>query len=212
MKQLFMSKTQKDKEKQKLSQEEDIRVVNEVLIGNEKSYNVLQKKYRRQIAAAIRKMIKDEDDIDDLTQETFIKAYRALPTYQPNYLFTSWIFRIASNTCIDFLRKKRFATISLSQPISTSDDEQLFEIEDNSYQPETEFVLNERKTVLANAIHDLPENYRDIIKLRHDEDLDYKEISERLNLPLGTVKAHLFRARKILLERLKNSSYNFDEN
>lgn len=210
MKQLFMSKTQKDKEKQKLSQEEDIRVVNDILNGNEQSYNILQKKYRRQLASAIRKMIKDEDDIDDLTQDTFIKIFRALPSYQPSYLFTSWIFRIASNTCIDFLRKKRFTTISLNQQSNNSDDDYILEIEDNSYQPEIELVISERKNILLNAVNELPENYREIIKLRHTEDLDYKEISERLNLPLGTVKAHLFRARKILLERLKNSSYLFD--
>ncbi len=212
MKQLFMSKTQKDKEKQKLSQEEDIRVVNDILNGNEQSYNIIQKKYRRQIASAIRKMIKDEDDIDDLTQDTFIKIFRALPSYQPSYLFTSWIFRIASNTCIDFLRKKRFTTISLNQQSNNSDDDYILEIEDNSYQPEIELVINERKNILLNAVNELPDNYREIIKLRHNEDLDYKEISERLNLPLGTVKAHLFRARKILLERLKSSSYLFEEN
>ena len=207
-----MSKSPKDKEKQRINQEEDLALVNDVLNGKEHSFGVLQNKYKKLLGSAIRKMVKDEDDIDDLVQESFIKAFRALNSYQSNFLFASWIYRIASNTCIDFLRKKRFATFSIDKPISNSDDDLSFEIEDNSFHPEFDILSSERKTILNNAIEELPDNYREIIKLRHDEDLDYKEISERLQMPLGTVKAHLFRARKILLERLKNQTHLFLEN
>jgi len=108
--------------------EEDFATVNKVLGGEIESYQVLQKKYKRIISSLIRKMIHNEDDVDDLTQETFIKAYNALTTFQAGFSFSSWLYKIASNTCIDFLRKKRFSTISLNQPISSSDDEQFFEI------------------------------------------------------------------------------------
>ena len=191
---------------------EDAEVIIRILDGEVNAFGILQKKYKRVISSLIRKMIKDEDDIDDLVQETFIKAYRALDRYQSSYSFSAWIYRIASNTCIDFLRKKRLNIISIDQPIGTTDEEDglFFEIEDNSYQPDVEFINNERKAALYSAIDSLPEKYRLIIKLRHEEELDYNEIALKLDMPLGTVKAHLFRARKMLLDDLKKINHLFE--
>ncbi len=191
---------------------EDAEVIIRILDGEVNAFGILQKKYKRVISSLIRKMIKDEDDIDDLVQETFIKAYRALDRYQSSYSFSAWIYRIASNTCIDFLRKKRLNIISIDQPIGTIDEEDglFFEIEDNSYQPDVEFINNERKAALYSAIDSLPEKYRLIIKLRHEEELDYNEIALKLDMPLGTVKAHLFRARKMLLDDLKKINHLFE--
>ncbi|GAB1370025.1 sigma-70 family RNA polymerase sigma factor [Candidatus Kapaibacterium sp.] len=192
---------------------EDALIIEEILAGNENAYGRLQKKYHRIISSLIRKMIKDEDDIDDLVQETFIKAYRALDRYQSNYTFSAWIYKIASNTCIDFLRKKRLNIISLDEPIggTDEDDGMTIEIEDNSYTPDIEVINSERRNALNNAVENLPEKYRIIIKMRHEDELDYNEIAEKLDLPLGTVKAHLFRARKLLFDELKNVSYLFDD-
>ncbi len=192
---------------------EDALIIEEILAGNENAYGRLQKKYQRIISSLIRKMIKDEDDIDDLVQETFIKAYRALDRYQSNYTFSAWIYKIASNTCIDFLRKKRLNIISLDEPIggTDEDDGMTIEIEDNSYTPDIEVINSERRNALNNAVENLPEKYRIIIKMRHEDELDYNEIAEKLDLPLGTVKAHLFRARKLLFDELKNVSYLFDD-
>lgn len=176
--------------------------VRKVLEGDTHSFQYLQKKYYKLILNLIRKMIKDEDDVDDLAQETFIKAYKALSSFQFGFSFSAWLYRIASNTCIDFLRKKRFPTISLSQTVPGNDEEYEIEIEDKTYVPDLNVMNEERKTALYEAIDSLPENYRIIIKLRHEEELDYKDISERLDMPLGTVKAHLFRARKILFDAL----------
>ena len=103
---------------------------------------------------------------------------------------------IASNNCIDFLRKRRFNTISITQISPDSSEEEDMDIEDNSYLADTDLMSNEKLKVLNEAIKKLPENYRLIIKLRHEDELDYNEISEQLGIPLGTVKAHLFRARK----------------
>jgi RNA polymerase sigma factor (sigma-70 family) len=191
--------------------QEELIVIKKILAGDSASFKYLQKKYKKIIVALIRKMIRNEDDVDDLTQETFIKAYNALPTFQLGFSFSAWLYRIASNTCIDFLRKKRFPTISLSQPISDSDDDLFFEIEDDSYVPDVEMMNDERKKILEHAINELPQNYREIIRLRHEEELDYIEISQKLDLPLGTVKAHLFRARKILLVSLKKHSHIFND-
>lgn len=191
---------------------EDAEVIIRILDGEVNAYGILQKKYKRIISSLIRKMIKDEDDIDDLVQETFIKAYRALDRYQSVYSFSAWIYRIASNTCIDFLRKKRLNIISIDQPIGGTDEDDglFFEIEDNSYQPDVEFINNERKAALYSSIDKLPEKYRLIIKLRHEEELDYNEIALKLDMPLGTVKAHLFRARKMLLDDLKKINHLFE--
>lgn len=193
------------------SREEDFAAIRKALVGNEQAYEFLQKKYRKVVASLIRRMVKDEDDIDDLTQETFIKAFGSLDSFKFNYSFSSWIYRIASNNCIDFLRRKRFATISISQPIGDGDEEHTFEIKDVSYQPDTSYMQDERQRILFEAIDKLPENYRQIIKLRHEEDLDYKDIADQLDLPLGTVKAHLFRARKILLTELKKHAGLFQD-
>ena len=198
------------KEKKQKSQAEDLELLENINQGSQAAYNRLQKKYYKIVLSLIRKMIKDEDDAEDLTQEAFIKAFGALESFNKNYNFSSWLFRIASNHCIDFLRKKRFQTISINQPVNNDEDEQYIEIKDDTYQPEVTVMNEERKTALNNAISELPENYQNIIKMRHEMDMDYKEISQKLDMPLGTVKAHLFRARKALLEILKKQPEFFN--
>ncbi|MFP4527093.1 MAG: RNA polymerase sigma factor [Candidatus Kapaibacterium sp.] len=195
----------------KNGKQEDFEAIERVLAGDESAYDILQKKYRRIIAALIRRMVRDEDDVDDLVQESFIKAFGALPKFQFNYSFSAWLYRIASNTCIDFLRRKRFKTISINNPVKSSDEEMEYEIEDNSYIPDYDVMHEERRRAIAGAIESLPENYRVIIKLRHEEEMEYAEIARRLDLPLGTVKAHLFRARKMLHDMLKKKVHLFQD-
>jgi RNA polymerase sigma-70 factor (ECF subfamily) len=194
------------------SQQEDFDAIRRAIEGESGAYTFLQKKYKKIVLTLIRRMIKDEDDVDDLVQETFIKAFSALSSFQYGYSFSSWIYRIASNNCIDFLRKKRFTMVSISGQYDDSDEDHEMEIRDNSYQPDISLMNDEKKQLLLDAIEKLPENYREIIKMRHEEDMDYKEISDKLDLPLGTVKAHLFRARKILFEELKKHVSLFNEN
>ncbi len=193
------------------NKQEDFEIVSKILAGDTSLFVILEKKYKRIIVALIRKMIHNEDDVQDLTQETFIKAYNALSKFRFGYTFSSWLYKIASNSCIDFMRKKRFQTVPLYTQ-RPGEEEQELEIPDNYYNPDVTVLAEERKQVLMNAIEQLPENYKMIIRLRHDEDLDYSDIALKLNIPLGTVKAHLFRARKILLEQLKGKKYLFVEN
>jgi len=193
--------------------EEDRNAVRKILNDGDHSYfTFLQNKYYKIIASLIRRMIKDEDDVEDLTQETFIKAYSALNTYRFEYAFSSWIYRIASNNCIDFLRKKRFPMISIDKPIDYSDDDLYFEIEDKTTIPDLNIMSEEKRKIIEDSINCLTENYREIIKLRHEEELEYTEIASKLNLPLGTVKAHLYRARKILMIKLKKHQYVLNDN
>ncbi len=191
---------------QNIEENEDYAVIRSILTGDINQFKILQKKYIRIINNLIKKMIRDDDDVDDLTQETFIKAYNALPNFQFGYTFSSWIFRIASNTCIDFIRKKKFNFVYIDENFE-NDEEPVFEIKDTSYQPDIAYQINERSEILKIAIERLPDNYKQIIKLRHEDELEYQEIANKLNLPLGTVKVHLFRARKQLLESLKGKEF-----
>ena len=194
-------RSKKEREK---SRQEDFEAIRKVLDGDTKAFEFLQKKYKYLIYSLIKKMIKNENDVEDLTQEAFIKAFNALDKFKFNYSFSAWIYRIASNATIDFLRKKRFDTFSIDRPIGDSEDENYFEIEDESYIPDQGVLSQEKTKIIKAAIDRLPENYREIIVLRHEEELDYKTIAKKLDLPLGTVKAHLFRARKLLFEELKD--------
>lgn len=189
-----------EKSKQQ-SNEEDFEAIRKVLDGDKSAFTFIQNKYKSRIKSLVRRMIKDPDDVDDLTQEAFIKAYNALDTFQFAYNFSAWIYRIASNSCIDFLRKKRFNTISINQSIGGEDDLYI-DIPSNDMTPDVKMISKERKKILNKAINELPENYRVIIQLRHHEEMDYKEIADKLDIPLGTVKAHLFRARKLLYDAL----------
>lgn len=183
---------------------EDQELVKLILEKNdEKAFRTLEKKYSKIIAGLIRRMVKDEDDVADLVQETFIKVYNSIKSYKFEYSFAAWIYRIASNNCIDFIRRKKFHFIPIQTDNKKFDDEQFIEIEDTDKTPDDKIIEKEQQEILQKAIEDLPEKYREIIKLRHYEELDYLEIAKKLNMPLGTVKATLFRARKILQLNLK---------
>lgn len=200
---------QMNNEEKKISNLNDIALVRKILSGAPNHYDDLQKKYKPVITNLIRRMIKDEDDIADITQDTFIKAYKALENFKFNYSFASWLFKIASNTCIDFLRKKRFDTISIERAGVSGDEEIYIDIPDSSTLPDLSLLARERRDAIKKAIESLPEKYREIIQLRYNEELEYEEIASRLKLPLGTVKAHLFRARKLLQYSLKKDSELF---
>lgn len=197
--------------KQAESNAVDYQIINEILSGNKDAFALLQKKYQRQITSLLRKMVRDEDDVADLVQDTFIKAYRALPTFQQEHSFEKWLYKIASNTCIDYLRRKRFAMLSIDRTFTNDDgSESSMEFEDpDSPQPDAHLLSVERTELLKIAFDELPEKYQLVIKMRHEEELEYNEIAEQLNLPLGTVKAHIFRARAMMLQSLKKHRHIF---
>lgn len=201
-----MDERKKDITQKKNNEDRELilRILNK---NDELAYKILEKKYSKIIASLIRKMIKDDDDVADLVQETFIKAFSSLKSYKFEYSFSAWLYRIASNNCIDFIRKKKFHFISINNDRNNSQEEPLIEIPDENKTADLKIIENEKQEIINRAIEGLPEKYREIIKLRHIEELDYTQIAERLRMPLGTVKANLFRARKILqlsLKRYKN--------
>lgn len=194
------------------SSAEDEAVIRDILAGNINAFAILERKYRRIVSFLIRKMIRNEEDVEDLTQETFVKAYAALPSFQFEYPFSRWLYKIASNRCIDHLRRKRFAAVSLDEPLNTRDGGELYmEPADHGHTPDTALLAKERAEMLRDALRTMPEKYREVIRLRHEEELEYQEIADRLHQPLGTVKAHLFRARKLLYKKLLKHGSHFEE-
>lgn len=192
---------------------EDWEIVTSVVAGETQKFELIHKKYRRMLTGVVRKMVRVPEDVDDLVQETFLKAFKALHTFSGQYEFSKWLFRICSNNTIDYLRRQRFKPLSLDKPVSGNDgSDYTVEVADMSYVlADNAIILEERRLALKKAIEDLPEKYRIIIKLRHEEELDYYQIADRLQLPLGTVKVHLFRARKLMYQRLKGDQALFEE-
>ncbi|MCX6140260.1 MAG: sigma-70 family RNA polymerase sigma factor [Candidatus Kapabacteria bacterium] len=191
---------------------EDEAIIRDVLAGNVNAFATLERKYRRIVTFLIRKMIRDDEDVSDMVQDTFLKAYQALGTFRFEYPFSRWLFKIASNRCIDHLRRKRFAMVSLDAPVrSKGGDEFFMEPADKGPTPDVSLLAKERMEFLQQALVKIPERYREVIRMRHDEELEYQEIADKLNQPLGTVKANLFRARKMLLKMLQKHGSHFDE-
>jgi RNA polymerase sigma-70 factor (ECF subfamily) len=191
---------------------EDERIIREVLSGNVNAFALLEKKYKRTVNFLIRKMVRNEEDVADLTQDTFVKAYNGLPRFQFEFQFSRWLYKIASNRSIDYLRRKRVQIYSLDQALTTRDGGEItMEPPDKGPVADDLLLAKERAHMLKEALETLPDKYRIVIKMRHEEEMDYQEIADKLGHPLGTVKAHLFRARKLLYKKLIQLGSHFEE-
>lgn len=190
------------------SLEDDV-LVKKAKGGDEKAYKKLVDKYERALYFHILKMVKDREQVEDLVQEAFVKAFDNLNTYSTNYAFSTWLYRIATNNTIDYLRKKKLKTLSIDKPMKTKDGEMEMQLPDESASTDRDIIKKQRKKIVQKAIDELPEKYRKVIELRHMEEKSYKEISDILDKPLGTVKAHIFRARELLYKGLKDKRHRF---
>lgn len=186
------------------SSEEDRALVTRALGGDQRAYERLVAKYQGPLTRHVGTMLRDAQALDDLVQEAFVKAFGALASYSPEYAFSTWLYRIATNHTIDHIRRRRVATVSIDKPIATRDGEMQMELPDTTYRPDRAIVADQRGALLREAIDRLPEKYHRVIVMRHQEDLSYEEIAEALELPLGTVKAHIFRARALLNKYLRD--------
>lgn len=194
------------------SSAEDEAIIRDILAGHVDAFATLERKYRRIVSFLVRKMIRNELDVQDLVQDTFVKAYAALPSFQFEYPFSRWLYKIASNRCIDHLRRKRFDAVSLDAPLRSGDGGDLFmDPPDRDPMPDSLLLAKERSLMLREALLTLPEKFRQVIRMRHELELEYAEIAERLKQPLGTVKANLFRARKMLYHKLRRHGTHFEE-
>ena len=178
----------------------DGELVQSALAGREISFEELVRRYQRPIAAYVYRMVGDYDAALDLTQEVFIKVYNSLTRYRSEFKFSTWIYKIAHNAAIDHLRRHAVRDQALTSGIDGERREVL--IESRRLTPEQESERKERRTEIESVVQLLPAAYRELIVLRHSQDLSYDEIAEVTGLPLGTVKNRLFRARESMRDHL----------
>lgn len=177
--------------------------------GDQKAYAELMERYKESVYFMLLKMVSNKDDANDLTIETFGKAFSRLSQYTPNFAFSTWLFKIATNNCIDFIRKKRKNSIvSLDKSFENEEGGELsISVKFTGLDPEENVIRKQKNVIMRDIVEKLKPKYRTLVEMRYFEELSYEEISEKLNLPLGTVKAQLFRARDLLYNILKNNQY-----
>lgn len=187
----------------------DFTLVELALSGNQSAYADLMARYRDSIYFMMHKMVKNVDDAEDLTIEAFGKAFSRLDQYSPNFAFSTWLFKIASNNCIDFIRKKRIRMTSMDTGFVSDDGDVIYhDAKSDTLDPEQSYVQDQKVRHMRLLVSRLKPRYRELVEKRYFEELSYEEIAEELNLPLGTVKAQLFRARDFLanmMEKTKDS-------
>jgi RNA polymerase sigma factor (sigma-70 family) len=184
----------------------DLTLVEDALAGNQLAYATLMERYRDSIYFMMVKMVKNPDDADDLTIEAFGKAFSRLDQYSPSFAFSTWLFKIASNNCIDFIRKKRIQLTSMDSGIVMEDGEKMrIDAKSATLNPEETIMQGQRVVHMRLLVSKLKPKYRDLVEKRYFEELSYEEIAEQMNLPLGTVKAQLFRARDFLAAMMEKT-------
>lgn len=179
-------------------------MITEALAGSQQAYRILTEKHQSSVFHIIYKIVRDKETANDLVQETFMKAFSSLASYRSEYRFSTWLYKIAANCSIDFLRKKKINALSLDQELETKDGKVGIEVPDYSYHPEKELERKETRFSIEDAIESLPKKYKEVIIYRHKDDKSYEEIADLLDIPVGTVKARIFRARELLKKKLKS--------
>ena len=187
-----------EKNNQSENARDDQALVRRALSGDEKAFARLMVKYKDSIYYMLLKMVKNKSDAEDLTLEAFGKVFANLGFYSPEYAFSTWLYRIATNNCIDFLRKQKGIHYSLDQSFDLEQDENAFKLKSQIPDPEEKLILKQRGWMLHSFIEKLKPNYQTLIDMRYFKEYSYEEIAKELDLPLGTVKVQLFRARNML--------------
>lgn len=193
----------------------DFTLIQEAKEGNQKAYTELLGIYHDSLYFLMLKMTGNEQDAEDLTIEAFEKAFRNLSSYSPSFAFSTWLFKVATNNCIDFLRTRKIKesqslSIDASQNGNDEDNYKKITIIEESLNPEEKVIQSQKRELLNMLIAKLPEDYRNILNLRHFKGLAYSEIAEELQIPIGTVKARLFRSRDLLQSILKEHEIKRD--
>lgn len=192
--------------------EDDLKLVIAAKDGCEKSYVILLERYRHSVYRTMYGMVNNSEDAEDLTLEAFGKAFNKLRTYVPHHAFSTWLFRIAKNNCIDHIRKKRLHTLSIDEPVEYgSECDFSNNLKAPARTPEEEIIRLQKIEMIREAVQELGGKYRRMIELRYYDELSYSEIAEELDIPLGTVKAQLYRAKDLMYDILKPSADSYME-
>ena len=178
--------------------------------GDQKAYAELLHRYRESVYFMMLKMVGNKDDADDLTIEAFGRAFKRLHQYTPNFAFSTWLFKIASNNAIDHLRKKKQGdAFSLDTKYVNEEGQQLSQtIKSGTLDPEENYIKKQKIELLNEVVDKLKPKYKELVVMFYYQEMSHEEISQQLNLPIGTIKAQLFRAREFLHNILKNSGHN----
>ena len=173
--------------------------------NDQQAYAELMRLYRDSIYFMLMRMVKNKDDAEDLTLMTFGKAFRYLDKYTPQYAFSTWLYRIALNNSIDFLRVKNNMPQYFEEDLYTTSTTSIIDQSEDNLQrtPEEEIIDKQRLQLLRAAVSQLPDKYRKVIELRYYEDLPYEDIAERLGLTLSNVKIQIMRAKQMLSELMR---------
>ncbi len=190
-----------------LKAQKDIELVEKAKTGDQLAYAELLGRYRDAIYFMLLKMVNSQVDAEDLTIEAFGKAFKNIDQYTPNFAFSTWLFKIATNNCIDFIRKKRASLVSLDQTMDGEDSlapSTLIQSDDPD--PEAYMINKQKIKHMRKVVSRLKPRYRQLVELRYFKEYSYDEIAVELDIPIGTVKAQLFRARELLLNIINRSS------
>ncbi|MCE5344702.1 MAG: sigma-70 family RNA polymerase sigma factor [Bacteroidales bacterium] len=183
----------------------DLLLVDEARKGNEKAFASLMNRYRDSIYYMLLKMVNNPSDAEDLTIEAFGKAFRNLDTYTPKFAFSTWLFKIATNNCVDFVRKKQVSPTPLDH-LQDNLENATVNIQSEMPDPEESLINLQEIAALKDVVNQLKPRYKTLIELRFYKEYSYEEISSELNLPIGTVKAQLNRAKTLLYNILIKTS------
>jgi RNA polymerase sigma factor (sigma-70 family) len=183
----------------------DYELVQRALEGDEKAFTRLLARYKDAIYFMLLKMVNNRNDAEDLTLEAFGKAFRNLHQYSPTYAFSTWLFKIASNNCIDFLRRKKGTYIALENNGDSSENTEIIRLKSKELNPEEKLIRQQKAILLHRIVRKLKPRYRTLVELRYFREFSYEEIAKELDIPLGTVKAQLFRAREMLFKLIENT-------
>ncbi|MFY7789053.1 MAG: RNA polymerase sigma factor [Thermoflexibacteraceae bacterium] len=174
-------------------------------VSRQKAFAELMKLYYKSVYHTMLKMIRNGDDAEDLTIEAFAKAFKNLSNFKQDYTFSTWLFRIATNNCIDFIRKRKLETMSINTSFTDDNGDPVeLDIKDDNLNPQEEAINEQKKELIRHIVGLLPAKYQRLVQLRYFDELSYEEIAAEIDAPLGTVKAQLHRARELLYDLVKN--------
>ena len=184
---------------------DDLKIIESCLLGNTQIFSRLIDNYKSMVYNLAYRMSNNPHEAEDISQEAFLRAYQSLAHFNPSYKFSTWLYQITLNIIRDKFKKKEIDYVSLDTPVETDDSELYHQPEDSTNNPDQIIAQKENLQAIQYAIHSLPLKYREVIVLRHLQDLSYIEISNILKLPQGTVKVRLYRARELLRKILADN-------
>ncbi len=184
---------------------QDFQLIDQAVNENdEQAYAMLMERYKKPVYHMILKMVRNVDDAEDLTIEAFAKAFKNLYKFKKDYTFSTWLFRIATNNSIDFIRKKKLETTSLNTSYQDESGANVtIDVKDKNLDPQEEAIKTQKIELIQLFVTKLPAKYQRLVRLRYFKELSYEEIAKELDAPLGTVKAQLHRARELLQDLIR---------